>query len=57
MEAISPKIHKQNGTIYKVTTTMYDGKPEPKTYTQAIKSPDLQNWWSTMRVEFKNHIG
>jgi hypothetical protein len=34
--------------------TMYDGNPEPKTYAQAIKSPDFQDWWAAMCVEFKN---
>jgi hypothetical protein len=34
--------------------TMYDGIPEPKTYSQVLKCSDIQNWWGAMCVEFKN---
>jgi hypothetical protein len=34
---------------------MYDGIPEPKTYAQALKCSDFQNWWgSFMCTELKN---
>jgi hypothetical protein len=34
--------------------TMYDGNPEPKIYTQALKCSDFQYWWGAMCIEFKN---
>jgi hypothetical protein len=34
--------------------TMYDGNPEPKTYAQALKCNDFQNWWGAMCVELNN---
>jgi hypothetical protein len=34
--------------------TVYDGNPDPKTFTEAKQSPDWPNWWEAMCTEFKN---
>ena len=34
--------------------TIYDGNPDPKTYQEAIASPDWPNWWAAMCTEFNN---
>jgi hypothetical protein len=33
--------------------SMYDGAHEPKTYAQALKCSDFQNWWGSMCIGFK----
>jgi Reverse transcriptase (RNA-dependent DNA polymerase) len=37
-----------------LNATIYDGSPDPKTYAEAMTSPDRQNWWEAMCTEFAN---
>lgn len=37
-----------------MVSTIHDGSPEPKTYSEAKKSKDWKVWWQAMCIEFKN---
>jgi hypothetical protein len=39
-----------SGSDTALIATMYDGNPDPKTYAQALRSYDFQNWWAAMCV-------
>jgi Reverse transcriptase (RNA-dependent DNA polymerase) len=34
--------------------TIYDGSPDPKSYAEAMTSPDHSNWWEAKFTEFDN---